>query len=70
MIYKEQKHCIDFPAFHKATEEVLGRPVYTHEFADRDRLVEEYLGTREIPTMDEIIGTLPKDKLVIELRRE
>jgi hypothetical protein len=66
----QRKLCMDFSAFHRATEEVLARPVFTHEFADRDRIVEEYLGTREAPTMEEIIDMLPKDKLVIALRKE
>ena len=25
----------DFPIFHKYIEEIMGRPVYTHELADR-----------------------------------
>jgi hypothetical protein len=27
------KLCIDFPTFHSYAEELLGRPIYTHEFA-------------------------------------
>lgn len=25
-----------FPAFHEYVEEIMGRPVFTHEFADKD----------------------------------
>lgn len=29
----EERLCMPFPLFHKAVEEALGRPVFTHEFA-------------------------------------
>ena len=33
----------NFGIFHEAVEEVLGRPVYTHEFVNPDKLLLEYL---------------------------
>jgi hypothetical protein len=39
--------CMDFSDFHKAVEEALGRPVFTHEFADTEGLQSEYEGKRE-----------------------
>ena len=39
----EERLCMDFSAFHAAIEDVLGRPVFTHEFGlNRDGLMEEY----------------------------
>lgn len=57
--------CVDFSAFHKAMEDVLGRPVFTHEFGSQGGLKEEYLGTKPAPTMDEIINLIPAEKRMI-----
>jgi hypothetical protein len=38
----------DFSAFHEATEKVLGRPVWTHEFARPQLLWDEYEGRRVV----------------------
>lgn len=48
---------VPFDRFHQATEKVPGRPVFTHEFAF-NCIKEEYLGIREAPTFDEIVGLL------------
>ncbi|MBO9377152.1 hypothetical protein GG804_10265 [Sphingomonas histidinilytica] len=50
--------CMDFSAFHEGITELLGRPVYTHEFADPDRLWEEYHRGEPIG-LDEILAKLP-----------
>lgn len=42
----EDRLCMDFSDFHKALETALGRPVWTHEFADRQGLQAEYEGKR------------------------
>ena len=55
----EEKLCMDFSAFHKALEEALKRPVYTHEFAFPDDLRKEFLGDKPAPTWDEIVGLIP-----------
>lgn len=39
----QEKLSMDFEIFHKATEEVLNRPVLTHEFADLKSLFNEFL---------------------------
>lgn len=59
--------CVDFGVFHKAVEVVLGRPVWTHEFAQSnvDNLRREFLGDKESPTMKDIIALIPEDKLMI-----
>lgn len=57
--------CMDFSIFHKAMENVLKRPIYTHEFAYWDNLKKEYLGVKNAPTIEEIIKLIPKEKLLI-----
>jgi len=41
---QQDKLCMDFSLFHKATEEALGRSVWTHEFAKPEELLREFLG--------------------------
>jgi hypothetical protein len=65
---REPKLCVKFSAFHKATEKMLGRPVWTHEFTNAKRLYEEYVSKvsgdvlvdalSRTPTTDEILATL------------
>lgn len=55
---------IDFGKMHQRIEELVGRPVWTHEFADFDLLAHEVL-TGSVPTMDGIFDKLPHDKPVI-----
>jgi len=60
--------CMPFDVFHKAMEETLGRPVFTHEFAFRDSLRKELLGEKPSPTFEEIINLIPEQKRVIICR--
>lgn len=60
----QDKLCIDFGRFHEAIENVLGRHVWTHEFADIDRIKQEYLGTKPTPTFEEIIDMIPAEKRI------
>jgi len=57
---RQDRLCMEFSVFHEGITALLGRPVYTHEFAKPQLLWEEYQGLREKPTMDEILGKLPK----------
>ena len=58
--------CCPFQVFHKAIEEALGRPVWTHEFGlNYDGLVAEFLGERTAPTMQEIIELIPEHKRIV-----
>ena len=58
--------CLPFDKFHEAIEKCLDRPVWTHEFGlDLDGIQKEFLGEKQAPTMEEIIGKLPKDKIII-----
>ena len=56
--------CVPFSELHRVTEVVLGRPVWTHEFAFRDRLLDE-LRSKQKPTMEEIVDLIPEDKRIV-----
>lgn len=58
------KLCMPFDVFQKFVTEALGRPVFTHEFAAPDLLLAELDGTREAPTLQEIIEMIPESKRV------
>lgn len=57
--------CMPFNVIHKAMEDALGRPVFTHEFAFADMLRKELLGEAPAPTLAEIINLIPEEKRVI-----
>jgi hypothetical protein len=61
----QDKLCMPFDVFHEAVEKVLGRPVWTHEFALVDHLRDEYLTLRPKPTLEEILSLIPEEKLII-----
>lgn len=60
----EELLCMPFDVFHKAIEEALGRPVFTHEFAF-DGLKKEFLGEKAPPTFAEIMDLIPADKRIV-----
>ena len=58
--------CCPFGVFHKAVEESLGRPVFTHEFGlNFDGIVAEFLGEKKQPTFNEIVAMIPEEKRVV-----
>jgi hypothetical protein len=57
--------CMPFDVFQEAVETVLNRPVWTHEFACSQDLQKEYLGEKEAPTFEEIIGMIPEEKRIL-----
>jgi hypothetical protein len=60
--------CMPFDLFHKAVEEALKRPVFTHEFGlNWDGLKKELLGEAETPSFEQILDLIPKDKRVMIL---
>lgn len=62
----QERMCVDFNRFHEAITNVLGRPVFTHEFGlNYEGIVMEYLGEKEPPTLDEIINLVPEDKRIV-----
>lgn len=61
----QRRLCMPFEVFHKAIEEVLGRPVWTHEFANTNSLKEELQGQTPKATMVDVINKLPKNKSIV-----
>ena len=61
----QSKLAMPFRVFHEAAETVLNRPVYTHEFAQPERLQKEYLGEMQPPSLSEIMAMLPQDKVIL-----
>lgn len=59
--------CVPFGIFHEAVEKVLGRSVWTHEFASSNisYIRAEYAETRPAPTRQEIFDLIPEEKRVI-----
>lgn len=55
---------IEFTKLHQRIEELVGRPVWTHELADLALLRREIL-IGESPTMEGVIAKLPPDMQVI-----
>jgi hypothetical protein len=61
----QEKLCMPFNVFHRAVGEVLGRPVFTHEFANWSAIVDEYEGERPAPTFEEIMNLIPEEKRIL-----
>lgn len=61
----QDRLCVPFDRFHEAITKVLGRSVWTHEFAFRDNLIREYLGQIEPPTMEDIMNLIPEEKRLV-----
>lgn len=62
--WNQQCLAVPFYEFHKAAEVVLGRSVWSHEFASPDHIQAELDG-KDKPTMQEIIGLLPSGKTIL-----
>ena len=62
---EQDRLCIPFGVFHRAIEKVLGRPVFTHEFAFPEKLRKELYGEKEPPTFEEICALIPKENLKV-----
>ena len=61
-----ERLCMPFGVFHEAIEVALDRPVYTHEFGLHwDRLQAELHSEADPPSLEDILGMIPEDKLVI-----
>lgn len=61
----QRKCCLPFNVFHVAVGRVLGRPVFTHEFANWQAIIDEYEGKRTAPTFDEIVNMIPEEKRLV-----
>jgi len=65
----EDRLCMDFGDFHQAVEKVLGRPVFTHEFAFAEKLQKEFLREKPAPTFEEILQLIPENKRILFIER-
>lgn len=61
----QQYLAMPFGLFQEAITHRLGRPVWTHEFASSDELKKEMEDIKAIPSMEEILGLLPQEKLIV-----
>lgn len=61
----QDRLALPFSRFQLAMEKVLGRSVWTHEFAFRDGLIAEYEGRRPKPTFGDILALIPKEKRIM-----
>jgi len=63
---REPKLCMDFSDYHKAVEDALGRPVFTHEFARPQWLLDELAGKREpLDPIDSLRMIAPDKEIVV-----
>lgn len=63
---KEEVLKVPFSQFHADLEEVLGRPVWTHEIGlNYQGIIDELEGRVEAPTLSEIVSLIPADKRVV-----
>lgn len=62
----EDRLCMPVEVFHKAIEETLGRPVWTHEFGlNREGLMKELAGDAPAPSMEDILNLIPAEKRIV-----
>jgi len=58
--------CMPFSRFHEAVEKILGRPVFTHEFAIHGALLGEFEGHREpLDPLDSLRQLVPNEKIIV-----
>jgi hypothetical protein len=60
----QDRLCVPFSKFHEAIETVLGRSVFTHEFAS-DRLKAEFEKKCPAPTFEQTLDMIPSHKQII-----
>ena len=64
----EARLCMPFGEFHEGVEKMLGRSVWTHEFAfvrDPGGLQDEALGRAPKRTFEDIMALIPADKRIV-----
>lgn len=64
----EDRLVMPFDLFQNGVQELLGRPVWTHEFASTKKpggLQEELEGKAGKPTMEKIINLIPPEKRIV-----
>ncbi len=63
----QSKLAVPFDVLQQAVEKVFDRPVYTHEFANKENLQREFLGDKEPPTFEEIFALIPEGKQILQI---
>ncbi len=66
----EVRECMPLDIFQQALTEMLGRDVYTHEFADFKALQEEYEGKRQFDGLIPSFRRVAPDKPIIFVNPE
>jgi hypothetical protein len=69
----EERLCMPFDRFHEGVEQLLGRPVFTHEFAyssEPGGLRDEATGKAKRPTLDQILTLVPAKKRLLVVAGE
>jgi hypothetical protein len=61
----ERLLCMPFSEFQRAVESAMGRPVWTHEFADLGSLLRELHGESAPATFEDVLAKLPDRARVI-----
>jgi hypothetical protein len=68
---RQELLCMPFAEVHGGVTAMLGRPVYTHEFADPDALWNEFL-TGETISFEDVIAKIPErlrgNMIVLEVK--
>lgn len=67
---QQRRLCMPFDRYRQAVEAILKRPVWTHEFAKPELLIDEYQREKPAPTMEEIINMIPPEKLILLVEEE
>lgn len=62
---QQPRLCMPFSEFHKAVEQSIGRPVWTHEFIEPKSLLAEIEPCNKRATLADVLGKLPTDKTVV-----
>lgn len=58
--------CLPFDVLHRAVEETIGRPVWTHEFGmNPEGIWLEVIGEKDPPTFEEIMNLIPAEKRIL-----
>lgn len=61
----EERLCMPWSEFQGAVGKALGRPVWTHEFADPKSLRDELNGGKPAPSMADILNMIPEAKRLV-----
>jgi hypothetical protein len=56
---------VEFSKFHHATEMALGRPVWTHEFANVDSLKAEFQNKIPKATFEDVVNKVTKPVIIV-----